>query len=429
MNKPSRVTYTENFALDLSSDDCLLCDGIVADNKVLRGVNVMQSIDARTDYKGIVGASSKYLFVHTNKVFRRYDGTEFKNLSIKMPVINPESIDARYDIYRDKAYLAFDQDGVIKYDDENVTSQLAERWAFNDAVEAVAVVNERVAVLTKNGTRLRFAPCNQRLYSEGEQGYVMPSVDFPCSVQAIKRLDYNTLYALGSNCYKVTFSADETDIKFKTVASGLGKVIMHSVVVLGGKIIFATENGLYALHNDAVTPIFPELNKAVRSYEGSRANAWRGKYVLSVPFNQGRVVYVLDVSRSKCEAMLNRDIFDIHQFNGRDCAVNVNGELVAAVDGVFRPSVFVRSGIDFKCNENKFLRKMYIAAKYDVDVFITDGFGEKRLYRVKGGDKSQSVNIFGKGKAFTVEIRSRGKMEVTEFSLVAETYKEEYYGS
>lgn len=422
------VTYVENFVIDLSSDDALKCDGVNVDNNVLRGFNGYRSIDARTDYMGFVGANSKYLFPHTDRLFRRYDGEAFKNLQVKNPNNDPTAKDARYDIYRDVAYLAFDNDGVLRYDEQAASN--ASRWAWRDSAADIAVVNERLVMLTEDGMHLRFAECGDRLYSDEEKdGYAVPDISLPSQVQAITRFDVNTLYALGNTCYKVRFYADERDISLTTVADGLGKVSPRSVVQIGDKIVFAAADGICVLRNGTVTPIFGRLNNVVSDFSVCRAKPWRGKYVLFVPQSGGYCGYVLDVNKNICSAMLCRDVRDICVYRDTDVMITVGGELVRSSAELFRSVRFARSRIDFGNLKRKHLRRLNIVTKHNVDIFITDESGARRVYRVNGSKKLQSLRIRGSGRAFDMEILSSGQTEVTALSLVAEISEEDRYGS
>lgn len=428
MSAVQRLIYVEGFAIDLSSKDAMLCDGVNVQGGVLRGARDYEQFDTlNNDYKGLVGANGKYLFSHTDKIFRKFDGTANKNLQLKMPVINPISKDVRSDMYRDIPYVCFDQDGIITYDESN-ESRPTYRWSFKEAVEDIAIVNERVVTLTNGGIRLRFSESGQPLSSDNESdGVYAPAINLPGPVQAICRYGANTLYAFGNACYKVTFSAKEEDIKVNAIADGLGKVYLHSVKQIADRIVFASKQGLYSLRNDKVKPIFTELNKAVVNYEGCRASVWMGKYVLTVPDEKGRCGYVLDVDQGRCIAVLCRDVVDVCAYKDNDVMVMSDGRLVRFADDAYRTGVFARSRIDFGDSRRKYLRKLNITTKYDVSVSLTDENGVKRSYVVNGSDKMQSVRICGNGRTFGMEIRSFGQMEVRSLSIVAEAYKEVCY--
>ena len=427
MKNSNVVTYVENFAIDLSSADLLLCQGVNVENNVLRSLNGYEVLDERKDYSGLAGVNSAAMFAYTGKTLRRYDGEKFKNLITKMPFAGAMTIGGRYDVYRDKVYFAFDDDGVIQYDGALV--QPTNRWATLESVIDLAIVNERIVLLTDNGLTLRFGDVNGRVYSEGDTRDIIPMITLPIAVQAIVMLDKNVLYALGTTCYKVTFSADEQDIKLSAIAYGLEEVVQRSVAKIDDKIIFATRGKIYVLRNDKITAVFNELSEALRSFDGCRGNAWRGRYALTIPRNQGRVGFVLDVDGCKCVSVLNKDIVDVDVFNGKDVFVTARGELARSLDGVYGSGVFARSHIDFGTTKRKFLRRLNVATKYDLQITITNERGASTSVTVKGGDKMQTLNIFGNGRAFDLSIQSNGQMEVTALSLTADTYKEEYYGT
>lgn len=430
MSKVQTVTYVEDFHLDLTSSDALRSYAIKVKNNVLRGFNKLVSLDTRNDYMGIAGVNGDCLFVFSNRSFRKYDGEKFSRLIGKAPFEgNLTSADARHDIYRDVAYLAFDADGILLHKLNSEPQSF--RWAFSVSALDVAVVNERLAVLTDNGSTIRFAPCGQRLYSDAEidDGEIAPAITLPSRVQAIKRFNNNTLYALGQTCYKLTFSANERDIKVVTVADGLDKVVQHSVAVVGNAVLFATETGMYKLVNDKVKPVFGGLSKVVDNFKDCNARAYRGKYALSVPFGQGRVVYVLDVESGKCEAILQRDVKDVCVYNGLDAVVTADGVLAQAAPNEYAPSRFVRSNVDFCLSGSKYLRNVDIVTKYDVELTVTNEDGVKRALQVKGSDKMQRLRVYLKGGAFRLEVGSSGQTEVSYLALTAQTYKEVKYGN
>lgn len=429
MNKVQTVAYVEDFSIDLSNADAFECRGVKVDNKVLRSFNDCEVLDEKVQYLGLAGTNGTNLFLYSGKNYRMFDGKAFKNLMMKMPLSGKASVDGRYDIYRDRAYMAFDDDGVLVYD-ESFTPMPVARWAFRDSAKDIAVVNERLVILTDDGVNLRFSECGKRLYSDDEiAGYTVPAIALPSAVQAICRFSNNVLYALGNVCYKLTFSADEQDIKVVTIADGIGEVVTHSVARLADKVVFATVNGLRVLRNDKVTPIFSELSNAVSSFQDCKASAWRGNYVLTIPRGQGRCGYVLDVDHNKCVALLNNDVSEICVYDGRDYAVTADGKLIRYVDGAYAGGIFVRSRVDFGNSRRKYLRRLNVATKYDVEVIVTDEYGVARSYRVKGSDKRQSIRVYGAGRAFGLQVRSFGATEVTELTLTAETYKEDYYGN
>lgn len=428
MSNLKRLTYAESFRADPL--DALDGYAYTTANGVLRGLNGCAKIDDERTYMGIAGASDKYLFLHTDKALYKFDGEKASHIMTKIPAINPVSKDARYEIYRNAAYVAFDDDGVIRFDES--AENVKQRWAYADGAQDVAVVNERIVMLTENGTVLRFAECGGRVFSDVEirQGNPpAPTVTLPTAAQAICRLGLNTLYVLGDTCYKATFSADEQEIKLRPIASGLGVVALHSVAQVGDSIVFAAANRLYRLRNDKITPVFGALSSAIRDFSAVRARAFNGFYALTVPHGNGRRTCLCDVNDESLCAVLWKDASDVTRYGATAFMLGLDGTLMREVEGEFAPLLYVRSRIDFGVNSVKYLRRLYITAKYDVDVTISNEQNSARRYRVKGSDRPQSIAICGKGKEFRVEISSQGATEVSALSFTAETYKEAYYGN
>lgn len=429
MNGLKRLTYAEEFSLDLSSADILRCEGADVSYGTLRGYAEYAPVVSNTDYLGLVGATEDYVFAHSGRNLRRFDGEKVTSLFSKLPMVQSDTTDARYDIYRGTVYMAFDSDGVIRHNP--TLSPATVRWAYNDNALDVAAVNERLAILVNGGRTLRFAPVNSRLYSDSETKETVLSVELPSAVQAIVRCGFNTLYALGNSCYKVEFSSKEEDIRITVLAENIDKVIMHSAVKLGDKIIFASVNGaLYSLKNNKITRIFKKSEWIIKQNADTlRAVPWRGKYVLTFAYGVGRSAYVLDVDNEKCCGALYNDIVDVCAYKGADVAVTADGRLVQTVADLYHPVRFLRSGVDFGVGGDKYLRSLTVLSKYDVTVSLTNELNQTRRYLFKGSDKPCSLRICGKGKVFELEIFSQGQTEVSKLEIAAETYKEGYYSS
>lgn len=425
MNKVQVLRYVEDFSLDMSSPDAIGSYGVSADGGVLKGLAQCKAIDDGFTYKGIVGANSKYLFVHTNKTFYRHDGEKPHLVMHKIPVTGEYSSDERYAVYRDAAYLALDNDGVMRYDE--AADSPAKRWVFKTHVIDFDFVNERMAFLCENGFVLRFSECGeQALTQDGDDGCPAPAITLPTQAQAVCRLGQNTLYVLGDVCYKVTFSADEKDIVLKPVASGIGSVIHHSVARVGDKIVFASKQRTYCLYGDRVSAVFEGLSRVINDFSAVRARAWRGKYALSVPVEDGYRTFLLDVDQNKCVSMLWKDVCDVTQHKGADYMLDSNGKLYRSDEG-YAPCRFVRT-IDFGDERYKYLRRLNVASKYDVTLLITDESGTTVSLSVKGSGKPQTFKLYCKSRVFTLEIISNGQLELTALSLTAEAAKEAYYG-
>ena len=75
------------------------------------------------------------------------------------------------------------------------------------------------------------------------------------------------------------------------------------------------------------------------------------------------------------------------------------------------------------------MRRLSLRTKHDVEVVLTDGDGVSRVYRVCGKEGVQTLNVQGRGRAFSLLVRSSGQTEVSKLTLTAEAYKEGYYGS
>lgn len=424
--KGRQLSHVENFAIDLASSDALSCYNIKVDNNVLRSYGALKQLGLNSKCVNIIGIAGDYLVYQ----FQRSIARRYKNGTIlgipSFCSFSQDSTDGCYAVHHDYVYVTYDQSGLLTYDFKNGFTTTNPYQSFtNIHLNDVAVVDERPAVLMEE-RKIYFAECGDCKFENYDK--INSYLELPTPVQAIKSLGGNTLYALGDTCYKITFSADESNIKTTAIAWGLNSVVNHSVAVMADKIIFATLGGLYVLRGDKVTKIFSQMDAAIPSYADCRGNVWRGKYALSVVNGKSRTMYVLDLDNGMCSSIMHGDTKNICFYDGEDYVLS-GDRFKTITHDIATDSHFVRRGIDFNSNSRKYLRRLIINTKYDVDVYLTVD-GAKRCYRIKGSDNVQSVPIVGNGRVFDVEIcAQQQRLNISHFELLAETYKEENYGN
>ena len=279
------------------------------------------------------------------------------------------------------------------------------------------------------------AACSDRLFGLANDGdlYVAPvgQIDFSeafhitphTKLSAVVTLG-KKLYALGDACYVLEpYHADDVDITFRAMCYEIGKVQADSVVTLGSRVVFATENGLRLLQSDKITPIFSSLNNLV-SFSGCVACSHGGKYYLSCKRldgtqEQNDVTLILDVDQEKVVGVLNQGFENMYSLGYTFYAVQ-NGSLMKINETP--QSVYWQRTVDFDRADKKYLDTLVIRTKQDVSVVIqTDN--EKRIYRVKGKRALQRIPLAGHGRAFTVTLQAPSAMDVDYVELTAHRYE------
>lgn len=419
---PTVLRRSDDFTFDLSHgvNDC---HGVVRRNGALV---TMPKLNKCTDYafvKGLLGNLGKFVWAHFPQGAMLY---EHEKSNLLRPVVANYNTLADYCKYRDSFYLTYDNKAIYKAEEKQhtVLSDLS-------VITAIAFVNDRLVALQK-GKKLYFSEAgDERItFTATDDKPESPSVTLPGDCQAIVSVKRNELYLLGEECYKMTVSADFTDVKLDCIASLDSKVSKRTVKVINDKVVFATAKRLYVLSGGKVKRIFADFDKAVdNDYSVCRASVVADKYVLSRPYGNVRRAYVLDLDKECCIGVLGDNVVEVTLFGDRGFVATTDEYLKEYVPLLgYDDGVYVRAQVDFGTTQRKFLRKLNIRSKYDVDVRITDENGSRTLL-VRGSERLQSIPLTGSGVFFDYRILSRGQMRVDCFELVAHTYKEAYYGS
>lgn len=415
---PTSVKYIENFALNLSSKDVLSCDGVRVKDNVLRGLCAPVRCISQNNFDGLIGYDgTSCCYLHTAQGITRYNITDAKVEDAVLWGVDHPNVCATF--YRNKPYIVVVDGGLFRSDGKYYTLLVSK------PIRSVAVAGERIVVLSSDGLEVFFGDSGTETVSLATK-HPSPSLTLDTQCQALHAFGNNTIYALGPTCYKITLSDNLADIKVQRIAYGLSCVAEHSVATVGDSVVFATFNGLYRLKKDKITRIFSGLDNMFRNYNGARSGLWHDYYTLLVPNGTKRKAFALDVDKQECVGVLYDGLRDIKFFNYKHYMLFSDGTLNYEYPLVSYPSRFVRSAIDFGVAERKYLRRLNIITKMNVDVYVTDD-RRTRCLHVKGGKAMQSIPLNGQGRTFTLEIRSKGELEVTCLELVADIYKEAQY--
>lgn len=412
----SRLRYTVDFARGLNAKNGIFASGAEVTDGVLRSTNAFAPVNQQTEeeFIGFGGATESFLcVVSRNKAFR-FD----KKLLRKAFDMDDDCVSYTRLVGRSCVYVSPDSGGLWRVDKQ----QAADMGGLDYA--GLAYVNERVAGLAL-GSRIYFgATGTDKLAtnSSATRNIVLQS-----NCQGLACVSNNVVYALGPTCYKLIFNADNENIQALKIAQGLDDVVSQTVAVMGSTVIFATARGLYALKNDKITRIFAKGGGIADDFTDCRACVWRGKYVLTNVGGQA-LSYALDVDTQSCCCVLPQGLIDIADFQGETYAVFQDGKLYKMQKNAYSDMVYAVSDVDFNRTQAKYLRRINVQTRYDVQLRLSSD-EEMRLLTVKGKRALQSITVFLKGSSFSLEIRSSGQAELKKLEITADVYEEDKYGS
>ena len=240
-------------------------------------------------------------------------------------------------------------------------------------------------------------------------------------LNAVVALD--KLYVLGDTCYTLSPDAEELNMKFAPFCYGIGTVQPESVASIGKRAIFASNNGLFQLTSSAIKPIFTQLNDFV-SFDGCVACVHQGRYYVTCKRKDkdmtcNDILLVLDVDSEQIDAVLDVQAQHISSIGGV-LYISIGMKLHKKTD-VNVESSYCQT-VDFGCSDVKYLNKLSIRSRSDVDVWIK-GDGEKRRYRIKGKNTLQHLPVAGFGRQFDVEVQALNGMKLDSIELTARSYE------
>lgn len=258
--------------------------------------------------------------------------------------------------------------------------------------------------------------------SENFSDHTLNNIKLPSRCTALAAID-NCLYVLGSKCYKLIPSADSAEMKYTQIYDGLQDVLADTVTVIGNKIVFATENGMYCMTDGKVKRIFKNLVNIV----DLKTMYCRGldNYCVAYCYPKGggaKKAVMLDIENESVAGVLS-DVYDITYFRGKMLAVCSDGTIKSLAETYAENVKFVKSGIDFNILGKKHLRKLVVKTATPIDVYITAD-NVTRLYKVNGKKGVQTLPVAGTGERFNVTVRAKGETKTDLLELVAETYGE-----
>lgn len=412
----SRLKHTVDFSSSLSAKNGVCASGAAVVGKTLRSVNAFSAVklSANEDMIGFGGEGAGYLcVVARDKVFR-YD----KRLLRKAFDMDGDCDSYAGIVGRDYVYVSPSSGGMWRIDRQSALDMGLLNYV------GLAYVGERVVGLD-SGSAVYFGDVGSNKLQTNASYTSNIALRTPC--QGLACVSNNVLYALGPTCYKLVFDADKENLQSLKIAQGLDKVVSASVAVMGDAVIFATVTGLYALKNDKVTRIFVKSGGIFEDYSKCRARVWRGKYVLTDLSGETALSYALDVDTQTCCCVLPKGLTDIVDYQGDVYAIFQDGKLYKMDKDVYSDLYYAVNDVDFNRTQAKYLRRVNIQTKYDLQLRLTSE-EETRLLTVKGKRAMQSLTVYLKGHSFNIEIRANGQTELKKLEITADVYEEDKYG-
>ena len=314
-------------------------------------------------------------------------------------------------VYRDNLIVSGKDYGTYLVKEYEATS------LHDDGFSSVTCCADRIFGLYKN--QVSYTAAGK---ADGwEQGQ---TVTLPSECQALASVG-NKVYALGNDCYMLV--PDGSDLEFKVVplARNVGAVAKKSVVNYLGAVVFATENGLYKLSGEKVTPICRQLNE-VAQFGVSAGALFEGKYYLAcVSKDSGE--YVNDVIM--CIDINSEQIVGMLQY-GADSIVTTSKEIVTSNNGTcysFGSGTYAAkyqvSNVDFATADKKFLDKLVIKTSDKLDITVRSET-ETRVYRLREKSHPQKIFLRDMGWKFSINLYSQSGLDVQDVTLYAHTCEE-----
>lgn len=227
------------------------------------------------------------------------------------------------------------------------------------------------------------------------------------------------VYALGDECVVVQPKYVQTDSVARVFAKGIGNV--KTAVALGTKIFFASDKGMYLLHND-VKSVFDELD-----FCADQAVACRLKnHVLisckrSATSDENDITLLLDVDSEKLVGVFEFG-FDSLYSDAKSVYGVKKGEIFC-LDGEDGLSIFCED-VDFGTAQTKYLDKLVVRTSENVDVYV-ESDGVRTVYVFNGSPNVEVRRLNGYGKRFRVEVQAFDGMGLEQLELYAHSIKEE----
>lgn len=293
---------------------------------------------------------------------------------------------------------------------------------------SVTVHNERVyGTLNGENNQLWFSddfdPENWNV-SGDEAGYISFADECGDALAAVSFLGY--LYIFREHgIYRLTAYGDQSEFVLKKLFTATGMIYKRTITLCGDRIMFLTDEGVYAFDGYDAAPAVPELPK-LTSFKNCVGAYYDGAYWLACMTNIGELAQGLYVNN----ALVRYDIAtgDMCMMAGQNfvalCALRSHGasDLLCSVHfadscklgsfsengrvfGTATQKIYRTPYGDLSSSAYKTVRDVTLTTKYALEVrVVTDG--EIHSYPLAASDEPQTVFVGKSGKKIGLELRS-----------------------
>lgn len=357
--------------------------------------------------KKFVGTNGNVLYYTTDK------GIYTLENNVRRLILDACPTEVAGCVFRSNFYLSGTGIGT-----NEVANDITPKSVSNRYFTSMAVCSDRIFGLYANEVRY----CEAGIPNNWEYGEMLV---LPERCDALIAVD-GKVYVLGNTCYTLTPHAEHIEFKFSRIAHNLGAVAKYSVLNYNGCGVFASSNGLFKISSGKITPIFTQLNDLL-DFSRSASAFFKGKWYLTCRTKSSSgiindVTLKLDLDKEEVEGVLEYG-FEVLAATPSVIYGLRNEEFHSFAQDTSLGR-FVKSGIDFATDEKKFLDRLSVTTLHDLDVKIRSE-NETRLYKVKGKNSLQKINLRDMGWEFSIELSSDAGLSVKNLTLEAHTSKEE----
>lgn len=230
------------------------------------------------------------------------------------------------------------------------------------------------------------------------------------------------------------YSTTGSDFSFTHLYLASSKIYENSICVCGGKILFASRDGMYSFNGNSVKKILQKEDVYFTNLDNTNCSAafLDGKYYLATKcnFDDGKtvgcesgnyvnnVLFEIDVETEKVNVLRGVDIRKLMAINcphfSKMCACfyNANKKVIGEVlcDGKDFNNVTQKCWESFKTDfgfqgKRKRIKRLLIQSIYDCKVKI-ESDEESKEYVIIGNEKEQKLPINVTGSSFLIEFIS-----------------------
>ena len=294
---------------------------------------------------------------------------------------------------------------------------------------SVTVHNERVYGTVSGADKQLwfsddFDPENWNVSGE-EGGYITFSDECGDALMTVSFLGY--LYIFREHgIYRLTAYGDQSDFSLKKLFTATGRIYKDTIVLCGDRIMFLTDEGVFAFDGYTATPAARELPDLLYAYRASAAyhdGAYWLACLISAP-EYGTGVFVnnavmrYDIREGSMDLLVGADVVTLagvrsHTADDIVFAVDTeDGHRLASVSsdgmvfGVPTLKIYRTPSNDLGTPAFKTVREVTLTTRYPAELRVTTD-GVTHVYALAGSDAPQTVFVGKSGRKIGLELRSQ----------------------